>query len=131
MLTKHNRIDEAISVSKRVVELNPRHTGERRRLARRLMRAGRIEEARDQLLQGLAFSGDQWDTHLLLSRVYRKLGDVSAALNAVRRAAELAPDEPSVRRPARKRTSLLKKGQKHFKEGRKRFALALKWLKLL
>ena len=92
-----------------------------------MRQSGRFEEARDQLLEGLALDGDQWQAQLMLSRVSKKLGDISAALDAARRAAELAPDEPSVaewlRRLPRKRSSLLR-------AVRRRLGRALKSLKL-
>ena len=112
MLRKHNRIDEAIAASMRVLEVSPRHAREREYLVDLLRQSGCFEEARDQLLEGLALDGDQWQAQLMLSRIYKKLGDLSAALDAARRAAELAPDEPSVaewlRRLPRKRSSLLR-----------------------
>ena len=112
LLVKHNRIDEAIAASVRVLEVSPRLASERAYLVNLLWKSRRFEEARDQLLEGLALDGDQWQAQLLLSRVYKKLGDKSAAFDAATRASELAPDEPSVAewkgRFLRKRPSLLK-----------------------
>ena len=55
-----------------------------------------FERERDQLSKARALKGDDWHINLLLSRAYTKLGDDAAALGAVRRASELAPNQPEV-----------------------------------
>ena len=106
ILTKHNRLEDAIAISERAIELDPRATGERHQLVQLLMKVGRLNDARDRLQKAVESDSDTWMTYFLLSRVYAKLGDHIAALNALRRSAQLALNEGSVgewlRRLARK-----------------------------
>ena len=90
MLIKHDRLDDAITVLKRSVKLSPRNIREQRRLAALLWESGRLEEMRNQLREALVYGADQWQIHLLLSRVHQKLVEHGPGLEAATRAAQLA-----------------------------------------
>ena len=94
-LTKLDRMADSIAVLMRVVAMSPRLTPQRHVLVSLLLKTGRLEEARSQLLAALVVE-DHWKTNLFVQlEFYNKLGDDAEALNAAKRAAELAPDQPS------------------------------------
>jgi tetratricopeptide (TPR) repeat protein len=95
ILRSYGCTDDAIAVLQLAVHLFPNRGGHRRRLASQLIKAGRFEDARDHLLVTRDLK-EHWKTYYLLSRVYGKLGDKAAAFNAIKRATELAPDDPVV-----------------------------------
>lgn len=94
-LIKHDFLDGAICTLRLLVKLKPELTRERRRLANLLLKRGLVEEARDHLIDALAFE-DHWQTNVLLGRAYKKLGDHAAAVKVARHASALAPEESRV-----------------------------------
>jgi tetratricopeptide (TPR) repeat protein len=93
VLQRSNRIDDSIAVAKRVLELSPRGVKERHRLVTLLLQEGRFTEARDQLLEAMAFGVESQETRRLLARANRQLGDKPVARAAPRRAARFAPSK--------------------------------------
>ena len=93
LLTNLERFDDAIDVATRVIELDPQRINNRVGLVNLLRKTGRFEEARSQLVDGIAAHGEHWRLYFLLSHVCYQLGDRSAAHSAAARSVTLAPKE--------------------------------------
>jgi tetratricopeptide (TPR) repeat protein len=87
--------DKAISLYKRVLELNPSHPKARRDLAMACMESGDIEGAKNHLIEVLRLNpGDAWGWVVLGNLYARNQKDWDTAEKFLRRAVEISPDDP-------------------------------------
>ena len=94
VLTDRGSVDDAICILEKVLETSPRSIFRRHQLVDLLLKAGRLEEAHSRLIESFAIE-EHWRTNLLLGIVRKKLGDQSAAQEAIRRAIDLATTGPA------------------------------------
>jgi Flp pilus assembly protein TadD len=92
LLAKQKRLEEAIAVSDRLIELDPFEPEALISRARLLDRIGRHREALEAIQRAIVLKPDNWQSHQVLSQVQRKLGNSDAALEAGKHALRLRPN---------------------------------------
>jgi Flp pilus assembly protein TadD len=107
LLVKLRRREQALVAARKARELAPQEGAHIVLLATILLRAGRYAEARDCLQEATAGAKPNGSSHLLLSEICLKLGDLRGAWRATARAAELTATP--VRVPKDRRDAFLMK----------------------
>lgn len=101
---KRGKIDEAVGAYRKLMTVYP-YTYVwilYWQLALVEINAGRLPEARDDLLQAVALDPNEWRPYYFLGIVYRQLGDVSRAHAAWRQVLVLKPENRDVYEQLRK-----------------------------
>lgn len=86
------RFEEAESLMRQALAVNPRHFRVRNNLGLALAAQGRNDEAEAAHREAIAINPDYANAHNALGVIEQEKGDLAAAIGAYRRAIELAPD---------------------------------------
>lgn len=91
-------LPKAASIYRRALELNPSLQTARRALAMALLESGKSDDAIDVLLDALKTNPRDHEALVILGNHYARLdGQQDVALSLIRRACEVAPDDPVAR----------------------------------
>jgi len=94
--TRRERLQEALEVARRAVDLAPRDAGAHAALALALAASDRLTPALEEARQAIAADADSAEAQVSACVVLRLRRDLEAALDACRRAAAAAPHDPRI-----------------------------------
>jgi len=89
--------DKAIAIARHILSHYPRHVESYRLLGQALLEQGNYQEAAKQFQRVLSADPEDITSRVGLARVHEATGDLGKALWHMRRAFELAPDDPNLR----------------------------------
>ena len=92
VLSRRDRIDEAIAQYQKALEINPDYMEAHNNLGNAFARLGRFEEAMAQYRKALEIKPDYVEAHYNLGVTFARLGRIDEAIAQYRKALEIKPD---------------------------------------